>query len=337
MNNKTTEDLLAFMSVADGGFGNPENALDHPLKHIENPDCSVTETWWWSFHIPERKLTCEIYFWIHSNLKTMSGGVWVFEGIKKHHLQCEHFNWLHFLPAPEIGENTLYCPQLDLRINILEPLQKHEVTYNNPESDTRIHIIAESVQPPILRSNNAHYEQVQRITGTLRLNGEDLSIDSMTFRDRSWGEPRPEAAIKHPPTLWGVGVSADGKRSFNFNACDDPERNPLVAEYGLTKESAFKIGWIYDNGDLRKLVSMSKLTKRAEDGVQAVTYDAEFTDDRGKTYKLTGEILSACPWSVWPNMLAYFGQLCRWTLDGEVMYGEAQEVFWADCYRKMLK
>ena len=331
-----SDDKLGFMSVAGGGFGDSKNAIDHPLTHISNPDCSVTETWWWCFNIPERNLNGEIYFWRHSNLKTMSGGVWIFEGIKKHHLQCEHFNWRSFIPDPQIGENTLYAPELDLRINILEPMQRHEVLYRNPETDTSLHLTAQSVQPPVLRANNAHFEQVQRMTGTLHLNGEDLSFDCLSFRDRSWGEPRSETAMKHPPTLWAVGVSADGKRSFNFNSCDDPAHDALVASYGLTSANAFKIGWIYSDGNLRKIVAMSKRTRRAADGLQAVAYDAEITDETGRTYSLTGEILAAVMWSPWPNMAAYFGQLCRWHLDGEPMMGEAQEVFWADCLKKML-
>ena len=328
------DDKLAFMS-AKSGFGDPHKAFDHALGHAENPDYSVTEIWWWSFHIPERKLSGEIYFWRHTNLKTLSGGVWVYQGVKQHHMQCEHFNWQHFLPDLEFDDQSLYCPQLDLRVNILEPMKQHEIIYRHPESGTRLHLFSQAVQPPVMRSNNTHFEQVAHVTGTLCLNGEDLVIDSMSFRDHSWGDPRPEAVVKHPPTLWGVGVSADGQCSFNFNACDDPRRNPMVAGYGLTTQSALKTGWIAKDGELRSLIGMSKLTERAGDGLRIRAIDAELTDDQGQTYQLSGEILTSVMWSPWPNMCAFFGQLCRWTLDGEVMYGEAQEVFWADCFNKM--
>jgi len=153
---------IAYMSVAGGGFGDLSKATDFPLAFVENKDCSVTETWWWCFHIPERNLNAEVYFWKHPNLNLMSGGVWVFEGIKRHHLECEHFNFKNWIPAPEVDGSSFFSPDLDLRINVLDPLNRHEVLYNNPATDTALHLIAESVQPPALRSNNAHFEQAQR-------------------------------------------------------------------------------------------------------------------------------------------------------------------------------
>ncbi|MCY4426286.1 MAG: hypothetical protein OXC05_04565 [Halieaceae bacterium] len=334
----TDEKNLGYMSSAGMEFGDPVNAIDAPYTGVrQSTDYSVTETWWWCFHIPELKLNGEIYFWRHPNLKTMSGGVWVFKGIKKHHLQCEHFNWLNFIPEPQMTQESLFCPELNLRINIIEPLKKHEIIYQNPDSNTCLHLKTESLQLPVLRSNNAHFEQVQHIRGDLTLAGEKLKVDCVSFRDRSWGEPRPETAFAHPPTLWGVGGSSDGKRSFNFNSCDDPEKNPLVASYGLPKEAIFKTGWIFNDGDLRHIVDMSKLTHRGEDGLQASHYDIAMVDEKGDQYQLTGTILAAVMWSPWPNMAAFFGQLCEWTLDGESMYGEAQEIFFGDSLKRMIR
>lgn len=60
-----------------------------------------------------------------------------------------------------------------------------------------------------------------------------------------------------------------------------------------------------------------------------------FADDWREIYRLTGEVKAAVFWSPWPNMAAFFGQLVKWNLNGEEMHGEAQEVFWADCMKKM--
>jgi hypothetical protein len=331
-----SKDNLAFMSSSDRGIGNPALAIDHVLTEVENRDCSVTETWWWCFHIEERHINGEVYFWKHSNLNTMSGGVWIFEGIKKHHLLCEHFNYLNFIPAPQVSENTLYSPHLNLRINILEPLKKHEVLYHHEPTGTSLRLLADAMQPPVLRSNNAHFEQVQKITGELRLTGELLKIDCMSFRDRSWGEPRPEPQAVHPPTAWSVGVSADGSRSFCFSACDDPERTPLVAQYGISKADVLKIGWISENGVVRKIVAASKATTRGSDGLQAASFDIQLTDETGRTYHLKGRVTASVMWSPWPNMAATFGQHVVWSLDDIRMTGETQEVFWGDCIKKML-
>jgi len=328
---------IAYMSAHDGGFGDPSDAIEHVLARVENPDPSVTETWWWCFYIPERNINGEVYFWKHSNLGTMSGGVWVFQGIKSHHLQCEHFNWLSFIPGPEATEKSLHSPHLNLRINVIEPLQRHDVLYSHAPTGTSLRLLAESVHPPVLRANNAHFEQVQRMTGELQLGGETLAINCFSFRDRSWGEPRPEVSVVHPPTAWGVGVSRDGRRSFCFSACDDPDRNPLVASYGIKPNEALKIGWIQDGSDLRRLTALSKLTTRGPDRLQAQSLDISFADERGKSYRLVGNITASVMWSPWPNMAATFGQHCEWELDGEPMSGEVQEVFWGDCIGRMLR
>jgi hypothetical protein len=328
---------LSYMATAAPGFGAPEAATDWPAGEVANPHPSVTETWWWCFHIAERNLNGEVYFWRHPNLNTTSGGVWVYEGIKKHHLQCEHFNWKNFLPSPQVTEAGLYSPELNLRINVLDPLVKHELLYYDEDTDTSLELLAESLQPPVMRADNMHFEQPQRMSGKLHLNGEDITFDCASMRDRSWGEPRPEVSVVSPPTLWAVGVSGDGSTCFNFNSCDDPERSPLVAEYGLTKEQAFKIGWILRDGRLLRLSAVSKATTRGPDRLQPLRYDCELRDEEGTIYQLTGETKAAVFWSPWPNMAAYFGQLTRWELDGEVMYGEAQEIFWSDSIKRMLE
>lgn len=327
---------LAYMFSPGDVFGDPAQATDYPLK-TGSDDSSATETWWWCFHIPERNLNAEVYFWVHTSLGTMSGGVWIFEGIKKHHLQAEHFNFRNYLPRPQLGESTLFCPELNLRINIIEPMQEHEVLYEDPATDTRLILRSTAVMPPVVRSNNAHLDQGMRMTGTLRLRGEDLKIDCIAMRDRSWGKPRPEVPVNHPPTCWCVGITRDGKTAFNFSGCDDPRRNPDVAAYGLTAQEMFKDGWMWRSGELRKIVSLSKLTTRDAGGLQPRTLECTIEDSHGELFELRGEILASVFWSPWPNMAAFFGQLTRWEMGGEVFYGECQEVLWSDCIRKMIR
>jgi len=330
---------LSFMSSAPGGnrtFGDPKNATDFLLPKSHTDDCSETQTWWFNFFLPELNLDGEIYFWVHSNLKMATGGVWIFQGVKKHYLQSEHFNWKNFMPFPEVTGNSLRLPLLNLTINIIAPLQRHEVLYENQDG-TRLHLTTEAVMPPVLRSNNAHFEQPMHATGTLRLRGKEYAIDCMAMRDRSWGEPRPEIAVLHPPTCWAVGISDDGKTSFNFNGTDDPDRNPQMNACGLTKEQLFKDGWIYRNGNLRKIVGMSKLTQRGADGIEAVKFDCELIDTEGEKLHLSGEVVAGVQWSPWPLMAAHFGNHVRWVLDGKTeLRGEAQECFWTESIRQMI-
>lgn len=332
------ESKLSFMTGAAGGkrvFGDPKNATDF-MEPAHTEDVSETQTWWFNFFIPELNLDGEVYFWVHPNLHMASGGVWIFQGIKQHHLQAEHFNWKTYMRWPQIEGNTLRLPDVGLTVKIVDPLRRHEVIYHGPD-DTRLHLHTRALIPPVLRSNNAHFEQPMHVTGSLRLSGRDHAIDCMALRDRSWGEPRPEGAVRHPPTCWGEGISADGRTAFNFNGTDDPNRNPQIAAYGIAQDALFKDGWMYRDGTLKKIVAMSKLTTRAADGIQPLRLDCHLTDVEGGRYHLSGEVMAGVLWSPWPTMAAHFGNHVRWVLDGHtVLRGEVQECFWAESIRQML-
>ena len=114
------------------GFGPclPQNdyilSKDGPIPGVEN------ETYWFSFDKPERALSGSVYFWVHTQLRTMSCFVVVWAGVKRYVWQAEHFNYHQFLPYPEVGEDYVQAPGIDVRIKILEPHERHEITYRLP-------------------------------------------------------------------------------------------------------------------------------------------------------------------------------------------------------------
>src|SRR5262245_31298077 len=140
----TDADKLAqFMSGRAPGaalFGDPKKASDSLLAHPHSMHCTATETWWYQFFIPELGLNGEIYYWVHTNLRTMSGGVWIFKGIKKHHLQAEHFNWKNRMPYPEVTREGLFAPEIGLRIDIVEPLRRQRIVYDDPRTGTQLRL-----------------------------------------------------------------------------------------------------------------------------------------------------------------------------------------------------
>jgi hypothetical protein len=337
MDVSDADKLAQFMSGSSAGFGDPALATDYILGKPHSLHPTATETWWYQFFIPELGLNGEVYFWVHTNLRTMSGGVWIFKGIKKHYLEAEHFNWKNHMPYPQVTEEGISAPEIGLTIKIVEPLGKQQVIYDDDRTDTHLRLEATALFPPICRTSNAHFEQPMHLTGTLRLKGEDLKIDCHANRDRSWGEPRYEDSMVHPNVAWCIGQSTDGKTGFLFNGADDPARDPIVASYGLSGESLLKDGWYLNNGELRRVVSISKRTKRGDDGMQPLLIECDFTDSAGDRHNAVGSIMASVLWSPWPNMSVYFGALARWTLDGAtVCYGDSQELFWAESVKRIL-
>src|ERR1700733_15653327 len=80
----------------------------------------ATETSYYGFNIPEVRIDAEIYFWFHPRLNMMSGGIWIWQGEKRHTLQADPFNYYAYLPYPQ-GDILDYEPMPGMRIKVHAP------------------------------------------------------------------------------------------------------------------------------------------------------------------------------------------------------------------------
>jgi hypothetical protein len=90
-------------SNAGGGFGRhvPEDEFFHGTG--EKVD-TLTETWFWNFHVPEAKINCFAYCWVHPTLKTVTGGLLIYQGFKPSHLASELFEIRDYMSIDVIGD-----------------------------------------------------------------------------------------------------------------------------------------------------------------------------------------------------------------------------------------
>ena len=325
-----------WMTTPIGGFGRITQADDLLHPGDAAVDFTLTETYYFAFNIPERRLNGEIYVWMHRNLNTCTAGVWIWEGIKTHHLYSEHFNVHAHLPYPIQTGDTVSVPQVGLSIHIVEPLKRLAVEYRDPFSKTALDLRFEAIMPAAVRGNNKHFEQAMRATGTLLLGDERLLVDCHTVRDRSWGQPRREHPERHAPIQWSVGVVDRGNIAFNLLTSDDPRHRPeWRGIYDIPADKMLRDGWIWIDGGLRRIARASQSTDRDAGNNQCPTaFTTTFVDDRGADYILKGSVVATCPWGVWPNLFSSFN-LVRWDLNGHVGYGDEQETFWSDFLRRV--
>jgi hypothetical protein len=305
----------------------------HPAE--SSPDFTLTETYWFTFCIPERNLNGNIYIWMHKNLNTCTSGVWIWRGFKSHHLQCEHFNVQSHLPYPTCDGRTVSVPHLGLSINIVKPLKTIDVTYQDGPSGNSFQLRFVAVMSPAVRGNGKHFEQALKVTGKLNLNGELLPVDCFSVRDRSWGQGRSETPHVHPPITWSVGVLDSGRTAFNVLGSDDPKRHPdWEGIYDIKSDAALRDGWLWKDGVLRRIVRMSQFTERnPKSYFSPVALQCEFEDDAGANHLLMGKLVNSCPWGVWPNLHSTFA-LMEWTLDGVKCYGEINDMIWIHHFKK---
>ncbi|HKQ80721.1 MAG TPA: hypothetical protein VJS42_00875 [Steroidobacteraceae bacterium] len=319
------------------GFGtsSPADELLHGPGGSTRHD--VCETWWFEALVPERGLVASFYVAMRPNLNVCSAGAWIWRGHQRFQVMAEHLNYQIYVPMPKVSPQGLHIPQVGLRIDFVDPLQRNLVRYESPDGSVAADLTIDALFPIVMRSNGKHFEGATRVKGTLRLGKEVISVDSHGFRDRSWGESRPEIAVVHPPIGWLCGVVGDGRCAFNLSGLDDPRDAEWSGVYPVSSEQTFYDGWIILDGELRKVVKMRKRTQRNPADLMApVHVDVEFEDDRGQTHRLTGSPSTSIRVHVWPNNLGWFG-LTEWTLDGMKGWGECQDYSWADYHKRFSK
>jgi hypothetical protein len=324
-----------FMSSLVSGFGSvgPADDLLHPSP--ENPHHTVAETYWYSFFDEASQLHGGIYLWAHPNLRTASAGVWLFRGFKPHRMDAEHFHYEHHLPWPEEDGRHVRVPSLGLEIEVVEPLQRHTVRYEDAGTDTMLRLDLTGVMPPVIRGNNAHFEQPMRVRGDARVDGGTHRIDCVAMRDRSWGEPRPERAISHPPIGFAVGASDDGSIAFTFNGTDDPATADWAALYHVPPANQLKDGWIWRGGELRKVTSMSRRCVRDPQTLRPLSVAVSLIDDAAQEHRLQATFLGCLPFSPWSMIQTHWCPV-MWRLDdGREFRGELQDAFWSSYVRHL--
>jgi hypothetical protein len=317
------------------GFGAYEDKDEelHPDHH--EPHDSLTETWAYMFWMPRQKISCIAYLWVHPNLRVLTGGLTVFQGNKSHHLKGEIYD----MPIFNAMDRCIFENGRDIRVpngfraHILEPFKTIHLTYEDKARRNALDLTFTAAAPPLMRESRKHFDQIMDVKGDLSLLGKKYKVNCWGSRDRSWGEPRPENPYPIPPYTWMTGRFPSGMM-WNANGHDDPKRRPeWLRAYKVAPADIFKDGWIYRDGEMLRIRKFSKITKRDPRTCRPLRHDITLEDSKGRAYHIRGEIFASTPWGGWFNMNCY---VCatRWSWNGEVGYGDTQEVSWGDFFRK---
>lgn len=310
-------DIEWITASAGTGFGEFTDADE--FLHGTGPEGdTLTETWFWGFNVPEHAINCYAYCWVHPNLEVASAGLLIYRGITPQHMACELFDYRTYLSAGVVGDGSDIQVPGGLRVQVIDPLRTLRMTYADPGRDTELDITMTAIGDPIMRANSLHFEQLMRTRGDLVLRGEALSVDSVTVRDRSWGELRPEGHVPVPPYNWITAVFDEGALAVNVGSFDDPDA-----------PGAIKDGWVRRDGELRRLVRATKRIVRDPETLRPVRYEIDALDTEGASLSFTGEVIASVPHIGWHNMICHLA-LVRWDFDGAVGHGESQDCQWND-------
>ena len=320
--DRGTENALRFGNYSD------KDELFHPEATI--PGDTLTETWAYMWYIPEENISSMIHIWIHPNLNVVTAGIGVWQGHKNSMISAELMDVPAYASASGLGDGSDMHFANGMHVKIEEPFKKIRITYEDAERGNALDLTVTDFAPPAMRGSENHFDQATYNRGQVTLRGKTYGIDGCGMRDRSWGQLRTEALVAGPPFTWMTGTFEKSKIAWNIAAFDDPSRKPdWHGLFDVKADHVVHDSWLYRDGELSRMENISKITRRDPQTLRPLTHEIEFDDQQGRKYRITGRVTASVPWTGWPNTQAYIC-LTEWTLDGEIGWGDTQEVQWGD-------
>jgi len=171
--------------------------MSHPDDEFHPPtkdDPFWSETAWFAFSVPERKLAGWTYPFFRTNQSTCSAAVFLWDDRGDTPFDCRYYKQLWHLPVPE--QLSDFDLPNGLGYTAREPQRVYDLRYRDPDDDdVSFDLTFTAIMDPLLTktssANGGHYDQLGRFTGTLVLDGETIEVDSYGARDRSWGARTP--------------------------------------------------------------------------------------------------------------------------------------------------
>ncbi|MET0782413.1 MAG: hypothetical protein ABWZ16_12965 [Microbacterium sp.] len=296
--------------VTSGQFTAADDGL-----HAGSDSFYETETFWFSFFVPERAIGGWLYTSVKSTAGVCAGGAWIWDASAPEPWRIpfyENFSWLRLGAMPDSPHQLSFPTGTTIRV--IEPLMSYDLVHDDRDR-LRVDLRFEALEPPIpLRSGEPpypaahHFDQTGHVTGTIRLDGETIDVDCYAMRDRSWG-PRPERGYNRIGYVWAA--------------------NPAVGflAYSLPHSDTDSIHTGYHRvGDVVSYIASGRRSVERDPGsnwVTAMTVHA--VDELGRDLHAEGRAVSRLVLPGSTNIC--INTSLEWTIDGVVVHGEDQDVW----------
>ncbi|MGB1879900.1 MAG: DUF7065 domain-containing protein [Gammaproteobacteria bacterium] len=282
---------------------------------IMDDDWWATETAWFSFHHPGRRLGGWFYTMVRPNIGTVAGGAWVWDDSA--HLPWEvlysaNYSALELDRGQDLDDCRL---PTGVGIKVLEPTHRYALTYDDAERFSADLEFTGVMPPEPLAAVGStfgsahHFDQFGRVAGELVIHGERLEIDCIGMRDRTWGR-RPEDRPRQAAYVTGAA---------------DPEHGFLAVTNTRDGRDAIAYGFLRRAGVTRGLAEGERRVERnGENGwVERITIEGRDVD--GNAFFARGEVVSRIV--INRHTFIDINGLVRWDLNGVEAWGEDQDMW----------
>jgi hypothetical protein len=276
-------------------------------------DIFWTETAWFAFAVPDRRLTAFAYPLFRINQKVCSAAVHVWDDSAEvdHEVLYSHNYW--HLPLPDSLAH-MKLPS-GLSYDVIEPLKTYRLQYSCDE--VSFDVTFEGTYPAQLSAGSGydgnHIDQPGRVRGSMCLHGETIAVDCYEMRDRSW-HVRPDASLKLAAEI------AQG--SYTYAVSGD---ETFIAKTAGSDRNRTKItgGWLLRDGVLSPLIEGERIAERPT-GRPPRRVRVESVDALGRPLVATGTTVNHFAMRATPAIVGWISGTI-WEISGAPLWGEDQE------------
>ncbi len=281
-------------------------AVDDDRFHEPTSDDPMwTETCWFAFFVPERSLSGTLYPLFRRNLDICSSGVHIWDGGTHEPYRLVYNRHLWHLPFPS-ADLTDVTLESGLRYERLEPAKRFRMSYEDGD-EISLDLTFDGVIPPHY-IGPSHLDQPGRVQGTLRLHGEDIAVDCLAIRDRSWSvrdDLHGHPGRTNTSYSYGMVSPADGFQGLAS----------MIGDHGDVRA-----GYVIRDGEVLDVVGGQRHVLERKDGYQTrVAMRVE--DSSGQVLEAEGECQNVFAWQFNPSTLSWI-TLVKWEWDKGSGWGE---------------
>lgn len=281
--------------------------------HAVSDNFYETETYWFSFFVPERNIGAWIYTSVRQNAGVTAGGLWMWDDTATNPWDIPFYEHFSALKPPTTVDKTVRSPT-GSSVSVVEPGMVYGLHYEDRDRIT-VDLTFRGLEEPVPLRQGAppypaasHYDQTGHVTGTVVLDGERIDVDCFAMRDRSWG-PRTERGYRRVGYTW---LASPGCSLLTYSS-PTPTTDDIHS------------GYLRTGADLRTVASGHRKVTRDPSHAWVDALDIAVVDEHGTEFTATGTarsrfILSNAT-SVCVNTLLEFD------VDGETVFGEDQDVW----------
>ena len=319
-----------------------------------------TETNWWSFNIPERKIGCWIHTPYYPNRKTVTWRIFAWDDEGYDPARMAYYKKVEEAPMPDNPDlRDITFPGGGYSLKMLEPGMQYHLRYDDPDRGFALDFTHTGLHKPHRFPvgeapfvQTPHFDQLGVVEGTMTLRGEVIPFRSISVRDRTWGprggpfarSPKVYASdldrVRHPGGPRWREIERErgrGRIDYIFGHTPDGQTGFLgfvrVADADASGWAPMNAGWLLKDGKFGQLDKSQSRMLNFRDPATGWNSHMQVVlgDDLGRTMTAEGIAVSRM------SEAGYgVNQLMRWEMDGKIGWGEDQDVWNGEHFMRTL-